>query len=905
MLIQQDQAITPAGATPAAAIDIDLYDPLYARFERQARRAPQRLAVQSVHETLTYAALNEKANRLAHALLRLRGDVNEPVPYLLDREDGPVTAILGILKAGKAYVCVEPSYPPARLRAYLADTQAGVVVTNRRYLALAREVAGERAILDLDDLDASLPVENPGLLVSPESLAVIFYTSGSTGEPKGVVHNHKTLLVRALTSAEPYRIDDSSRFASPFSTGHVMSTSTMFCLLTLGGCHYPYQLPRLGVASLAAWFAAEGITHAQLTPSVLRLLLETLPEDASALPKLRLMHVAGEPLFPRDVEQWRAKINPQARLSCIYGSTESLQSTRQILDRNTKTEGECVSIGRAVPGHEVFLVDENGQRLGAGLVGEIVLRSAFVSPGYWRRPDLSAPVFRPDPDDPDKQIYFTGDLGRLRPDGNLEHLGRDDAQVKIRGFRVQLGEVESTLFATGLAKEAVVAVRADSRGEPRLVAYLVPAAERKPTVFELRALLAHNLPEYMLPSAFVYLDSMPLNANGKVDRLHLPEPPSTRPDLATAYQLPRDAVELRLVELWEQVLGIRGVGVEDDFFALGGHSLLAADLALRIEAEYGVRLPVSTLFTSPTVAHIARLVRREGALPPWVSLATVQAGQDRPPLFWLHGVNGGPFWYRALLPYLDLQQPLLAVSAAGFDGRAPIYPTVEAMAAHYVREIRQFQPQGPYYLAGPSAAGAWAYEVARQLRAAGQQVALLALFDSPMHQASPAAPIHPPGDDRHWLRGFIKLGRHGTPIYLRALARQLYDHYLRPSQPLVPARLRAWLEWARLYPRWLAHDLRRRAPGGSPQGPGLTALVQAVSTLAFQRYRPRPCEMPAILFLAGELSGYSNWALPARWRQLVGPELEVVRGSGEHQDLLAEPQVRSVAARLQARLPRD
>ena len=590
---RQAQSSFDASLLDTASLKQAVAEPLLTRVERQVEHDPLLIAVRTDALTLTYGELNRAANRLAHVLLARRGAGNETIPFLLERGALPIVALLGILKAGKTYVCLEPSNATQRIKIILADAQAGLLVTNNRNLDLAESVAGrQQEIVNLDQLAPGLLDHNPSLTIPADTPAVLLYTSGSTGQPKAAIHSHRTLLRNALVWLHSLGVTAADRQAVPFAYSFSWPTAHTFASFMAGATFYPDNFTRLGAADLCAWLARERITILHTTPSLLRQFMQSLPADYDGrFPDLRMVSCSGETLFPKDVERWQRCFEPNCQMALGYGASEASGIALSLITRDTRIEGEYVPVGRPRPGYEVLILDEEGKDLPTGQVGEIAIRSAFVSQGYWRRPELTDTVFKPDPLDPGKRVYLTGDLGRLRPDGQLEHLGRRDLQVKIRGYRVQLGEVEAALFATGLVKEVAVAAQTDARGENRLVAYVVPSGESAASVNRLRAALDRHLPDYMFPSAFVFLDTMPVNANGKIDRPNLPEPGPSRPDLDCAFVAPRDAIELHLVRLWEDLLGLRGIGIHDDFFALGGHSLLAARLVGQIEKECGQPFP--------------------------------------------------------------------------------------------------------------------------------------------------------------------------------------------------------------------------------------------------------------------------------------------------------------------------
>jgi thioesterase domain-containing protein len=361
------------------------------------------------------------------------------------------------------------------------------------------------------------------------------------------------------------------------------------------------------------------------------------------------------------------------------------------------------------------------------VAGELHIGGKGLGRGYLNRPDLTAEKFVPDPYSKGQRLYKTGDLARYLPDGNIEYLGRLDDQVKIRGFRIELREIETVLQEHSLVRDVVVVAR-----EGKLVAYVVASKEsdRAKLWSELRSLIKSRLPEYMLPAIFVEIDALPLTSSGKVDRRNLPVPDQSRPDLQQAYVAPRDRVEEQLVTLWTRLLKLKTVGVHDNFFELGGHSLLAARLFAQIENRFGKHLPLATLFQSPTIEQLANLLRDSGTVGSWSSLVAIQPEGSKPPLFCIHAAGANVLIYRPLSRHLGNDQPVYALQAQGLDGQTPPLTTVEEIAARYIKEMRAFQPEGPYHLLGASFGGLVIYEMAYQLSRQDQKVGLVAMLNT-------------------------------------------------------------------------------------------------------------------------------------------------------------------------------
>ncbi len=579
---------------------------LAARFEKQVSKHPGRIAVRTPRQEVTYQALNESANRLAWSLVERRCPGN-PVALLLDHGASMITAILAALKLGSIYVPLDPLYPAARLAWILEDSGAGVVITNHRHRALAAQLAKERvAFLNIDDLSSSDSARNPEYAVAPDALAYLLYTSGTTGQPKGVPQNHRTVLheVMNYTNAAHISAEDRMLLISSFSFADAVRT--LFGALLNGACLCPLDIRQEGILALAGWLRSSQVTIYRSVATAFRHFTGSL--DSGNFPTVRLVYLAGEPVYSSDVELCRKHFAPECIFVNGMGSSESLTFRCFFVDRNTPIEDNKVPVGYAIPGKHVSIVDEMGNQVGAGATGEIVVRSRFMTPGYWRRPSLTRAAFIPAAHGSDERIYRTGDLGMMLEDGCLLSLGRKDFQVKIRGHRVELPEIEAVLTGLDDVEQAAVTAHGAGPGETRLVAYVVPKPARHPTASSLRQALMKLLPEYMMPASFVMLQDLPLLPNGKVNRRVLPPPDRQRPEVDNPFVEPRTRTEQALVLIWADVLGLEKVGIFDGFLEFGGDSLLAMQILSRARKVFGVELPVTLLFDSSNVADLAARV---------------------------------------------------------------------------------------------------------------------------------------------------------------------------------------------------------------------------------------------------------------------------------------------------------
>ena len=597
----------------------DIEQSIPARFEQQAEKYPDRLAVKNGGLTLSYAELNRAANRLAHAIIARRGTNQESVALFLQHGIPAVIAILAILKAGKRYIPLDSGFPAARVAGILEEAEAPLLLTGDRDFSSALAFVREPGdILNIDTLDAGLSMGNPGLSISPDSLAYLFFTSGSTGRPKGVAHTHRNVLHQIMTYTNGLRLTPEDRVTLLHSHGFSASRLDIFGALLNGAALFPLLPAEEGISGLGRRLIDEGLTLFHWVPTAFRHFAEALADtldrtgetDGKELfPPLRLIVLGSEPLTSRDVELYKRLFSSDCVLVNRFGSTETGNMTWFFMDKQADVTGGTAPVGYAIEDAEALLLDESGKDVGSNQIGEIAVKSAYLPTGYWRRPDLTADVFSPAPGAPGKMIYRTGDMGRRMADGCLLHLGRKDFQVKIRGFRVDPGEIESALADHSAIASVVVTARQDNLGDMCLVAYFVATTSPPPSTSTLRQYLEARLPAYMVPTVFISLKALPLTPSGKVDRQALPEPILARPDNeAVSITEPRTHVEQILTGIWSSVLGIVSINTHDNFFELGGNSLQAMMIISRVVSSFKFEISILDFFKRPTVAHMAEII---------------------------------------------------------------------------------------------------------------------------------------------------------------------------------------------------------------------------------------------------------------------------------------------------------
>jgi amino acid adenylation domain-containing protein len=577
------------------------------RFEKIARIFPDRVAVKTTSREITYDILNRASNQIANAILASRGEGQEPILLLLNKGPTLLSGDLGALKSGKVVISAEPSLPVPRIKAMLRDSLAKCIVTDNENLDLACRVIGaETALINIDDESAGGSTVDPSVATSPDGLAFIFYTSGSTGDPKGVARRHRDLLHNAMTNTNVLHIcpDDKWLVLRSFSTHG--GINDIFSVLLNGGTSYAFDINKEGLTPIVPWLISEQVTIYSSVATVYRHFVNSLLD--ARFPSLRLIYLGGEQILKTDADLYRKHFDSSCVLVNRMGTSETGTISYFFVDKAAPIQGNTVPIGYAAEDMELLVLDENGRELGPNDVGEIAVRSRYLSPGYWRRADLTEAKFLQDPNGGDERIYLTGDLGVMAPDGCVTDVGRKDFRAKVRGYGVEVSEVDRKLLAHSGIKDAVVLAREDRPGETRLVGYVVPVRKPAPTISELRMFLKETLPDYMVPAAWVLMDSMPRAPSGKVDRRALPIPPDTRPELATPFTAPRTPVEEELAAIWAALLSLDQVGIHDNFFDLGGHSLLATRIISRVVDHFQLELPIQSLFQSPTVAEMASII---------------------------------------------------------------------------------------------------------------------------------------------------------------------------------------------------------------------------------------------------------------------------------------------------------
>jgi len=813
-----------------------------ARFAAIVARHPRRIAVDGRDGRLTYAELDARSGRLASAIRRRRAGPGAPVAVVMPQGASAVVAILGVLRTGACYLPLDPRWPETQRRAMLARCTPDLVLVSA---STAADHGGYADVLGIEEALAEADAPLPPPSVAADDLAYVFFTSGTSGAPKGVMDTHRHVLHNVMRYTNALAIAPGDRLTLLQSVGFSGSVSSLFCALLNGACVLPLDIDAETPASIARWLRECRATIYHSVPSLFRAL--AAGDDGRGFPDLRVVRLEGDQASAAEVDLFRRCCPSDSALVHGLGATETGIVSQLVVTHASPPVTGVLPVGHACADVEIRIVGDGGEVLPAETAGEIEVVSRYLAYGLWGEPEMTARVFRAGADG--TRAYRTGDRGRLRPDGCLEHLGRLDGRLRLRGAWVERAEVEAALARVPGVGAAAVGVH-ERRGEPRLVAYVVPATPARadasragvPTPSALRRALAAEFPRHAVPSAYVVLPALPVTANGKLDRGALPPPDGRRPALDTPYVAPRSLLQRRLADLWTELLGVAPIGIDDDFFDLGGDSMLAVMMIDRVCALVDDLVPAETLLGGTTIAALdvalAALQNRLGA-----GLVALQTAGTRPALFFLHGgyLSGGVYCLE-LARLLGADQPFYALAPLGLDG-GPVPATYAAMAARHLRSIRQVQPHGPYCLAGTCNGGLAAYEVARRLAAAGERVAFLGLIHAS------GAGLRPAPIDRFLRASGARLGLGGATLH--ALLRRVAPAALARRR-VVPSRRDA--DRARLR----AHYLRADA-----------------------LYVPGPYAGPVTLLWPADAPGESADDVVAWWRQVASEvTLRSIPGDG-------------------------
>jgi len=682
---------------------------------------PDNIAIRCGDESLSYRQLDQQVSQLAAYLQQQGIQKGDIVALAADRSAVMVVALLAILRAGAGYLPLDPQFPRDRIEFMLDDSKASLLLTSGAYKDHFGTHAKQLVLEEIMPLIANLPGSFSGPALSGNDLAYVLYTSGSTGKPKGVQVEHHNLVNFLLSMQKTPGITAGDRLLAVTTISFDIAGLELYLPLIAGAQLILADKDTVKDGRLLAHLLDDSrATIMQATPSGWRILLDADPK------RRNLKALCGGEALPKDLAD--ALLASTQSLWNVYGPTETTiwSSVKQITPADT-----LITIGRPIDNTQIYILDPYGHPTPIGTPGEIVIAGDGVARGYLGRPELTAEKFIPDTfaTRTGLRMYRTGDLGKLLPNGEILCLGRMDQQVKIRGYRIEPGEIEFALTRIPGIREAVVITREDNPGDHRLVAYLVAPGNTERGFADWRKALKASLPEYMIPTDFVLVDSLPKTNNGKIDRKSLPKPAQIS-NPAGEFIAPSTDAEKLVARIWSEALGIEKPSIDANFFELGGYSLIAVKVMVAIERETGRRLPLATLFENPTIEKLALMVTVDEAQISWDSLVPIKSSGSKPPIYLVHGHGLNVLAFSAMGKYMDEDQPVYALQALGLGGKAQLLYTIEEIAAKYNSEILEKNPDGQFALAGYSLGGLIAYEMAKQLIAMGKQVIMLGILDT-------------------------------------------------------------------------------------------------------------------------------------------------------------------------------
>jgi amino acid adenylation domain-containing protein len=829
-----------------------------------------RIAMLDDGRAYSYKELDQASSQVAHLILDALGRAQQPVALLLDQGATSVLAILGILKAGKVYIALDPGQSKTELNKVIADCSPGLIITDDRHRLLAREIVTAGVdCLDVQAIPAETRRDDPGIRPGPDSPATIFYTSGSTGRPKGVVDCHRNVLHNVMRYTNKLGIAADDRVSLVQSCGFSGTVSSLFSALLNGATICPFDLRNRGTAALANWINREHISIFHSVPSI----FEQLLASGKRFDDLRLVRLEGDQVRRRHLRQLRQCLSDDCVLANGLGTTETGIVSQFLFGANSDLPPGVVPVGFANEDMEIEVLAEDGTPVANGEIGELCVRSRYLATGYWRRKQLTKAAFRRSSQDPDVRSYSTGDLGRITPDGCLTLLGRKDSRIKLRGQTIDMAQIEDALRDLPFVDRAVVVAKDGRHGGQQLLAYLVLTASNTPTTSEIRRQLGKTLPDLMLPARYVFLDKLPVSRHGKVLRRSLPAPDRMRPELGQEYVAPETPRQKIIADCFADVLQIDRVGMNDDFLDLGGDSMLATELLHRVQTNLEMPALTASIFLDRTVASLDRSFEtgaHQGIVVP------LKAGGNKAPLFCLHNHAGHVLEYRKLAELQDADRPVYGIQSR--NGEQLVDFRLQDMAALYVSEILKIQARGPYYLCGNCFGGLVALEVAQQLQANGREVAVLALIDT----------AYPAGT-------FARLRRRLRPA---DNWRELSDLPLRQRLASLAGKVRRFLSWMMSK---TARNVRFTRDRGSrtSKRPSLpeSLRLEDFHRLLEERYRLKHYSGPLSLICLQLRENQLEWKKSGgKYMQII--RLEQHSSPDDNPHMVNEPYVQELADRL-------
>jgi amino acid adenylation domain-containing protein len=848
-------------------------------FEAQVVRNPQAIALRRNNDLMSYGELDRRANQLARYLIAHGVQNRDNVGLLVARNFNMIIGMLAILKAGAAYVPIDPDYPLDRQEYILKNSDVNIVITDCDYALSA--LLSECQLVKLSGINLdNLKGEKPQVKIESNQLAYTIYTSGSTGRPKGVMIEHHSAVNLILWVNTEFKISPDDCLLFITSMCFDLSVYDIFGLLAAGGSIVLVDKQELmDVPRLKEMMVKHRVTFWDSVPSTMDYFVGELEvaRSTSFESNLRLIFMSGD-WIPVNLPDRIKKYFPDALTISLGGATEgTVWSNFYTID---KVESHWTSIpyGRPMNNNFFYVLDEQLNHVAVGEVGELYIGGVGVARGYANDKDKTDHAFLKDPFNSHLggRMYKTGDMGRIMPSLNMEFLGRIDDQVKIRGFRIELGEIASALQKHEGVKAAVVLAKTIKEHQKELIAFIVGEVN----TIELKEYLNKTLPFYMVPANFVKLDSIPLTSNGKVDKKALLLYACPEPEEISFYIAPRTNIEKLLADIWSEALGLERVGIYDNFFEIGGQSLIAMKVMTKIERATGKKLPLASLFKYQTIAKMAHLVSCDGKSITWDSLVPIKAGGTKAPLYIVHGAGLNVLLFNAVAMGLAPDQPVYGLQAKGLNGVDKPFTTIEDMASHYIDAIIQQNPDGPYLLAGFSLGGVIAFEMARQLKEIGKDVKMLAAFDTYVYDCIYYDPLP--------LKTWKKLKFNFNSLLYFFKFSNGFKNTVAEKGTLIKRKLLGFY-WS----------LRYKEDQNRPGFFGYAYKIDKNNLDALKRYQFKPLDVAVDVFKAETRTFYVEDAVNMGWKPYALKGVNIHKIPGEHNTIFKAPNDKKFAQELQ------
>jgi amino acid adenylation domain-containing protein len=842
-------------------------------------------ALRDAEQGFSFRQVGNLADQIAALIQNDHRLHQHPIGLLIGHRISMIPAMLGVLKSVNHFYVMDPSLPEHSLEFMLAETGSGLILADKNSRDLAGKLSRKHQIpwVCIEDLDPDHAAPRISPPIKADHISQINFTSGSTGQPKGVLYTNRVMTRSLATKLNRETLDSGKRhsFLTLFSFGSPITT--ILASIFTGGEIILYDFRKQGLNDLKGWINREQITNFKITGTVFRQFLGTLTPD-DRFPSLQFMRIGGEKLYPTDLAAIKKHVNPDCLFNIGLSTTETITIASANYRFDQLPDWEIVPVGFPAKDVNVFIWDENNQPRQAGEVGEIVVEGDALAAGYLNQPELTQQKFLPGISSPDHRIYKTGDLGRFNPDGSLVHLGRIDQMLKIRGVRIEPAGIENHLLSFPGVKNAAVTAWAPPGGEKKLVAYVQTSEHERGFENRLREYVSSKVAGTMLPTYYVVLDEFPLTPTGKLDRNKLPAPDLTRPSLPNDYVGPADPIEEKLLRVWERALGIQGVGVEDRFFELGGDSLTAAVLFVEIEAEFNQKFPLSLLMKAETIRSQARILRDHEYLVNWSPVVPIQTSGARAPIFCFAGKGGNPLGFRALAELIGPDHPIYFMQSRGLDGSRPL-SKIPDIASDFIAEIRKQHPVGPYHFIGASFGGLVAYEIASHLPP--EEAGLVVLLDTYAPKTLPKKL----DQVSRFRKILIMLRKHFRLFFLSGVKSR--KEYLRYYQDFLPMVVRNRIRNAGL--------LIGRMFSTSDLQPALRKVEEA-NLRAARSYTPPPYDGAVLLIKAKRQDWFNQRGPTLGWDSNIIRNLLISEVDGHHGGILFYPAVEEVYEILKAHL---